>query len=147
MKKLLLYLGMISVPLLGLLGILKLGSRLQAPASVGGQWTLESPSGPACDSFQAFLQSETIHIAQSGPHLVITLVDKDHTQLRGELDGETVRAAIHRPAALQAVQLTARVDRSADPDRFQGQVTDANCSGALVLEGTRLPPINRGGLE
>lgn len=130
---------MILIGLIGLLIILRLGSRLQAPVSVGGNWSLEPPSNAACSGFRAFITAETIQIVQSGPHLVLTLDDESHTQLRGNLEGAAMQVAVTRPAGQDGIQLIAQVDRSVDPNRLEGQVTQVGCQDPLLIHATRQP--------
>jgi len=117
MKSFLLYPALVGIPLAGLLGILHAGSRLEAPASIGGSWRLDAPSPPG-----------EIVISQSGVHLA---VEMDGVRMRGEIRGDSLVAlappAGNTPRAIPCGtglgrELRARVDREADPHRLTGTV-------------------------
>jgi hypothetical protein len=130
MKSLLLYLAMVGLPLAGLFGILRAGSRLDAPPSVGGSWRIDAPASAS---------SRTIDISQSGEHVV---VEVDGARLRGEVRGDTLVAA-----APAGCELRLRIDRAAEPDRLVGTMgarENGGCAQAAI-SAARLPASKRGG--
>jgi hypothetical protein len=97
-KAVLLYLLLVGLPVLGVVGILRLGSRLEAPADIGGSWRAAyapaaqlvppcvelAPEGPAFD------------VTQSGLHAGVTLNDPSRTRLDARLRGARLWASAER---------------------------------------------------
>jgi hypothetical protein len=136
-----LYLALVGIPILGVLGILRLGENLTPPISVGGAWSVEvSPpiaGDPACGNPLIQSLPPVLTISQSGPHLQLTLNDPERTTLAGEIRGETVTAEAvvsgtgneaHASEDAAPTSLAASVDRQADPSRLRGVLITTRCS-------------------
>ena len=134
------YSALVGIFLLGVLGILRLGSRLQAPASVGGHWTvyLAFPNQPSPVCALAWLGtgSTELVISQSGPELTLTWNAPSPITFKGELSGFTIHA-VSKDAPRW--QLAAEVDRHADRDVLMGTLTSETCAGSIQLDGVRQP--------
>ena len=102
MKTLLQYLVLVGIPILGVLGILRMGQGLTAPQAVSGIWQV-TPSGPAltpsavraCPAAAEFLEQPNLSVEQSGPRLVF---DLSNFTIHGTIEGQAVRAASERIA-------------------------------------------------
>lgn len=119
----LLYLLLIGMPVLGILGLLRLGRDLTPPLSVRGSWVAQldrrALGEMRCD--EALGCDQTIlTISQSGTHLLITLNDKRATTFDGQIQEAAVIAEARSPLATAAIHLQAEVDRQTDPQRLQG---------------------------
>ena len=94
MKTVFHYLFLATMPILGILGLLHLGSRLQAPASIGGEWQLElTPSAineAGCATLPDAAVQPSLEILQSGTHLILELNIGEEMSLRGRLDELTI---------------------------------------------------------
>jgi len=144
MKSLLIYLALVGLPLAGLAGILRAGSRLHAPPAVGGAWRVEAPASPA-DSL--------LEVSQSGEHAVVRF---GGARMLGEVRGDSLIAraepAWHTPPPVFCGpafgrELRARIDRAAEPDRIEGTLAvpnHPNCPPAPI-SAVRLPKPARGG--
>lgn len=84
MRTALLYTALVGLPVLGLLGVLHLGQRLEAPPVVGGAW--EVTRGGTC----GLRLGDPIEIVQSGQFLQVTL--RGRPAINGRLRGNELRA-------------------------------------------------------
>jgi hypothetical protein len=140
MRAFLQYSALVGIFLLGVLGILRLGSRLQAPASVGGHWTLHltfpnQPDAVCAPSWLGTGSTELV-ISQSGPELTLTWNSLSPITFKGELSGVTIHAASKDAPGWR---LVAEVDRQADPDVLKGTLVSETCAGSIQLGGVRQP--------
>ena len=138
MKTVFHYLFLATMPILGILGLLHLGSRLQAPASIGGEWQLElTPSAineAGCATLPDAAVQPSLEILQSGTHLILELNIGEEMSLRGRLDELTITTIQSGTAAFQAT-----VDRQSEPDRLAGTLTLPTCRKMLAFTGSRQP--------
>ena len=108
------YLLLVGAPLLGLLGILRCGQHLAAPASVDGTWSLEDDltplAGSVCKGAFANISQPFLSISQSGSRLTFTLNNPEQTTLPGTIRENTVSMGSESQAA----------DTSADCTRPRG---------------------------
>jgi hypothetical protein len=144
MKAVFQYLLFVGISVLGVLGVLRIGSNLQAPVSVGDAWgiTLNPSTTSASNCF--FPSSEAVQlgllVVQSGPSLTLQFSDEHHTTLKGEIQGTTIMAATPNSNSSPAdLRLTAEVDRSVEPDQMQGMLEGAGCPAPLPFQAVRLP--------
>lgn len=90
MKAVLLYVALVGLPVLGVVGILRLGRGLTAPPDIGGTWRAGlSPAAqlvPPCVELSS--ESSAFDVAQSGRHVGLTLNDAARTRLAASLEGE-----------------------------------------------------------
>ncbi|MCI0520340.1 MAG: hypothetical protein L0Z70_08805 [Chloroflexi bacterium] len=128
MKTIILYLLLAGAPILGIFGVLLLGANLQAPAAIHGAWTLtlEIPVQETCQSLSEWDGLPQLAIAQSGPHITIQLNDSAHALLIGTLVENNLTAS-----GAPDYQLTATLDRSAEPDLLRGVLNAPQCFSPL----------------
>jgi hypothetical protein len=118
--------------------------------SVGGTWTVEMSPRTAdslpCNAFTGSPNLLILKVAQSGPHLVLTLNDQSATGLSGEINRgsltarslEQLGATPGTPNVTTAIQLQANLDRQAGLDRLWGTFTIANCPAGSQLSFTAI---------
>ena len=144
MKTIIQYIILVGVPLLGVLVILRLGSHLQAPASVGGSWILQieprDGSAAACPEYPEWLLPPVMLVSQSGSDLVIKLNDSQKSVFSGKLHELTITGS-EKPTSnpTAPVFLVAAVDRSVEPDTLEGYFATPTCTSRLPVTGVRQP--------
>ena len=86
---------MVGLPLLGLLGILRAGARLDAPRSFSGEWTITAESDAAsADPCALWGGPLRLHVAQSGTRAELTLATADGSRaLAGRIEGDRLTAS------------------------------------------------------
>ena len=144
MKAVLQYILFVGIPVLGVLGVLHIGSTLQAPVSVGGAWvvTLDSSASSAWNClFDSSKASQLgLVILQSGPSLTLQFSDENHATLEGEIHGTTLLAATPDSSSTPAdLMMNAEVDRSVEPDQMRGTLEGAGCPAPLPFQAVRMP--------
>ena len=92
MRPVLWYVVLVGVPVVAMLGILRLGERLVAPRAAHGQYSVvfDSTGSGHCLSALVVDQETRLNIAQSGPKLDVTF---GALELIGTIDGDSVYAA------------------------------------------------------
>lgn len=89
MKSVLLYVFLVGLPVLGVVGILRLGGTFSAPPNLRGSWRGGlSPAAelvPPCVELSS--EAEVFDIAQSGVHVSVTLNDAARTHLDANMLG------------------------------------------------------------
>lgn len=89
MKAGLLYLVLVGLPVLGVVGILRLGGSLTAPPDIGGSWRAGfAPAAqlvPPCVEIRS--DATAFDLTQSGVHVGVTLNDAAQTRLEARLGG------------------------------------------------------------
>lgn len=136
------YIGMLGVTLLGLMGVLRLGSGIEAPASVKGTWEFRV-SGPEtavqCTGLTGWIRNPELQISQSGPDLTIHLNNSSEITLTGKVQDATITAASKNPEIENTkMMLSLQLNRSGQPDRLQGQLRTPNCGDSVRLVGTKV---------
>jgi hypothetical protein len=105
------YVGLVGIPLLGLMGILHAGQRLRAPIALGGNWNVEadfSPwSGKPCGGLLGAGKQPLLAISQSGERLLLTLNNPEETVLAGSIRGTALSAGPDEASAPAGGQCTA----------------------------------------
>ena len=79
------YVCLVLVPLTGLLGLMRAGAGLRAPANVEGTWRMSLDAGACGLRFRAQGQPEA-RISQSGQFLSLRFNDLNNTTLGAELE-------------------------------------------------------------
>jgi hypothetical protein len=128
------YLLLVGVPILGVLGLLRLGANLAAPVAVAGDWLLVEAPYSSCMNGLVWDQPSKMAIAQSGRLLVVSLSDANHSVLTGKLDGLAITAESDR-----GLRLSAAVDKNEDPYRMEVELTVSDCSEPVQWSATRFP--------
>jgi hypothetical protein len=121
-KALLLYFALVGLPLLGVVGVLRLGKSSIAPPSISGEWQLDgelrSNDETPCASTLGGFRRASMTISQSGKFLEVTLPNENRDLLRGSLTGNEFRAEA-RPAlfgddVFQLLRLSGRIEDEGD---------------------------------
>jgi hypothetical protein len=144
------YALLVALPVAGLLGVLKYGSRLQAPVSVDGVWRLQSFPGrfaewPCGKSFTPG-DDVVITISQSGKDFTLDMGNTLQTKAAGAIEGNTLTASLSpSPAAGcgagQMLQLTVSIDSKAEPRTLAGILSVAGCSTCAPVEFRAVRPV------
>lgn len=127
MKSALLYVALVGLPVLGVLGVVRLGGLITPPAAVGGTWRMER-RGAACvvpgDGVFRIVQSgEFIHVAVPGR------ADLPGRLIRGVMRARGgARAGISPGCAQAAVTLRARTGQGVS-ERIEGTIGVPGCGG------------------
>lgn len=89
-----LYLVLVGTPLLGLLGILRVGETLEVPVSVGGTWAVEQATVQriqrSCASLELPTENPTMTVSQSGRYVRVRFNDIPETSMIGRLHARTL---------------------------------------------------------
>ena len=143
------YLLVVGTPLLGLLGVLRVGEGLRAPMAVHGAYVLlfgdpSSVHAQPCLNFLLSGSDSTLHITQSGAQLAATLGPDGNVSLRGDLTGDSLRlsGAIEATAMPDSVRcvpgdslyLTAVATRDQAMKRLNGALVAASCGACEPVE-------------
>jgi hypothetical protein len=130
------YFFLVTMPILGILGLLHLGRNLKPPAFIGGEWRLEITPAAINDADCATLPDPAVQpsleILQSGRYLILELNIGEAMSLRGRLDELTINSTQPGTAVFQAT-----VDRQNEPDRLSGALTLPTCQKMLAFTGIR----------
>lgn len=152
MRHVLAYLLVVGGPLLGLLGVLRVGQNIRAPRAVHGAYVLQVADSASlrpqpCLRYLLSGTDSTLHIAQSGAQLAGTLGPEKNVALRGALDGDSLRltGAIDAAtvpdsvtcAAGDTLYLAAHASRDERVKRIDGAVTGCAACGAIGISAQR----------
>jgi hypothetical protein len=136
MKSIFLYVLLVGVPVLAVLGVLRVGQQLRSPIFVGGTWNVErSPkTGAASKCSESFILSDrtVLTISQSGSRLLLTLDNENRTTLTGEIRNTTITATTARLVSNASLDAQGRSDAS-----IQIHATVEEGSGSERLLGLR----------
>lgn len=140
------YLLLVALPLLGVVGVLRLGRTLSAPISVGGHWEIQVDAGNAVSLLCA--QSLTgpgasFTISQSGRSFTFNSPDLLISSTSGVVEGSSIKANITlAPGRTQeagcdkshTLTLMARVDSLVNARYLAGVLSVDDCSGCVPVE-------------
>jgi hypothetical protein len=92
MRHLISYLLFVGVPLVGLLGVLRVGQGIEPPRAVHGSWAVQpmAASGRVCTRYLLSDADSTLVIAQSGRQLTGTLGPGAEVGLKGSVTGNEI---------------------------------------------------------
>lgn len=136
MRSILTYLGLVGIPFVALLGILRLGEGLIPTRAAHGHYAVTFDSSGSGRCIFALLQDgeQRLNVAQSGPRLEI---EWGRLSMHGEVVRDSVRALaeLHegtpssRASCLTAdtLLLLARIDKSAEVQRLEGEFRLPGC--------------------
>lgn len=128
-KLIIAYVCLVGIPLLGLIGIVHEGQRLNAPASVGGNWNVDGDfaawAGKPCANLLTGARRPAVTISQSGSILSIVLSDAQAAPLTGTIQGRTLTAGADDPASSGVASCAGaiRVNATAEKDGKQRTLT------------------------
>ncbi len=142
------YLGLVGIPLLALMGILRAGSHLNPPMSVGGPWNVESDfaslASAPCGTLLSEARQPAFEIKQSGQDLTVTLNDPEKTVLTGTLVGANLEAGETKTggkvqtdeskcADSAQIRIAATISGNGDSRIMNGTVGTGNCVGCQTV--------------
>lgn len=138
MKAALHYLVLVGIPIVGVLGLLRLGSNLEPPISVGGEWYLALTNSTQVEASCAGLLDANVQpvltVSQSGPHLVLELNTAEKIRFKGTLNESTITTAQNEP---ETVVFQVTIDHQSQPNTLAGAVTLPACKTPLTFTGFR----------
>lgn len=117
LRALLLYVGLVGLPLVGLFGVLRAGVGLEAPPAIAGEWVLEPGAAATCAG------TDRIAIEQSGRFL---LVRGAAPATEARLDGGRLAATLRAPEGPCAGVLLALEGAFSD-GVLEGRLSNAAC--------------------
>jgi len=127
------YTLLVGLPLLGLIGVLKIGRSLKAPISVDGVWTFQINSASLCMGSQSEFEPVML-ISQSGPYLQLRSQGAPTLSGSGVIDGKKLRAILPGSSAdangcgtNRGLSLVANVDPDSQPRQLNGSIQFADC--------------------
>jgi hypothetical protein len=140
------YIALVILPILGLLGALRIGRRLIAPISISGVWkihvntnnTVALPCGKSLAVADAIFA-----ISQSGKNFTLQFNNSVMSPASGHIEGNTIKAEIAVAPNLtgksgcdeaHVLSLTATVDPQINPQLLAGVFSINDCLGCLPLE-------------
>lgn len=138
MKALMHYAPMVGVPLLGVAFALRVGTQLEAPPSVGGDWKVVAGDdiGPTCTPAGALGTLREIKIAQSGGALTLVLRGESGAiAMTGTVGARPDSAARQASRGIQVVatqgdmRLTGEAFRDSVPALLSVRLLDPACGG------------------
>ena len=146
-KLIIAYVFLVGVPLTGLLGILRAGQRLSAPASVGGAWyvdsNLDNVPNDSCRHLLQSVKQPFMSISQSGSNLVFNLNNPQKTAVPGTIRGAALTMSAEGSAASvdtggcsdpQAIHLAATVSKQDGQRVLTGTLTIAGCAECASIQ-------------
>jgi hypothetical protein len=147
------YIAFVGLPLLALIGVLRMGRDLTAPVSVAGLWkaTINSDQSASCRKEMAPLQENSISIIQSGRGLVLALERGKGVFSSGAIAGDALSGTLSIPAALaqdthsdRAFVIEAHVNPHARPRTLDGIISPAQggSCGPARFHATRQSTLN-----
>jgi len=154
MRPVLWYLAFVGVPILALLGILRLGANLTAPRAVHGQYAVMADSSGHTPCVSALSRTPQLIVRQSGARLDIRFGD---LKLKGLVVGDSLTAVAPiregSPlrtggcAAADSLRLAATHAAGDTQQRLFGSLHFDECAGcgSLPFEATRMGVAPRGG--
>jgi hypothetical protein len=125
------YLAFVGVPVLALLGILRLGEGLVAPRAVHGTYAVGVDSSSVALCFAPLLAGaeRRMTVVQSGTRLQLTFGQTPAVVLTGTIAGDTIRAAAAKSClTADSIALSATVRRTPPEGELVGQLEARGCS-------------------
>jgi hypothetical protein len=149
-RPLVLYPVLVGVPALGVLAVLRVGARLEAPPSVGGAWSVEAAARAVDPACAARLAPAALRVTQSGTHLSLAWGGPRAATLRGTLDGAALSAVEAGPGGAGCagpLRVEARLGAGRVPATMEGTVSVDGCAACArsAFHATRQAPARRGG--
>jgi|GEM_PF-2074707 len=141
MRVVLLYLGLVGLPVLGIVGLLQVGQTLSAPISLAGTWNAQlNPESESTAADPGLLpQPMVLTITQSGPDVVLVFDDNQRTTLVGKIEGATIDATA---LGHDGTTATYAADFGSTPRSFRASIDcraePRRLVGVLVVDRGRL---------
>lgn len=130
-RTVLLYLGLVGIPALGVAAILRAGRSITPPISVGGRWAIEADAAAATAlpdlAKGADGSAPALVIVQSGVRLAMTLGPSGLATSTARLDGNRLTAALAKGGTAQ-LALDGTVTKASGSPRLTGELRRLDCS-------------------
>lgn len=134
MRAVFLYLVLVGFPVLGILGLLRVGQTLSAPSSLAGRWNaqLGVPTSLVSSAGDPLIHpgATILSITQSGPQVLLTFDDIQKQPLIGTVQDSVIYARFVPESASDtsglataAIYFQGRIDRQTDQARLLGVLT------------------------
>jgi len=137
MRRVFNYLMLVGIPLLGVMGVLRIGQTLPQMLCMHGPWKVETSqqsTSSSCAEQQRQLEPLAFSISQSGPRLSISLDNERKDVLQGRIQDTDISATLPHFSGTSLlknepgpIQLRATLDRQAKPARLWGVLSFSNC--------------------
>ncbi len=137
-RALLLYVGLVGLPSLGVAGIIRVGERVTPPMAVGGRWivTFAEGTSPAsgCFATESVAETSPFTLVQSGTHVTVTIGEPASTSGDGRLHGERLEVTLPAPRGANACEsktpttLAATIGRDESRQSMAGELVRPGCS-------------------
>ena len=156
MRSLVSYLLFVGIPLAGLLGVLRLGQRVEAPRAVHGSWAVQPRAaiGRVCTSYLLSGADSTLVISQSGRQLTGTLGPNADVALRGLLVGDEISLeGVIQPEETprhvacsvgDTLRLTARISSVVRTRQLEARLWSSACAECGAVGFTAARPLDYG---
>jgi hypothetical protein len=141
------YLILVIIPIVGLAGVLRSGSKLIAPSAIGGRWTMHAnaPSLTAvpCAGSMATMRDVDFTISQSGRYLTLRFANPVMSSASGFIEGTTIKVSIPLPAegvkevgcsGGHVFSMMATLDAKANPNSMAGLLSVKDCAACSPAE-------------
>lgn len=141
------YLLLVIIPIVGLAGVLRSGSKLVAPIAIGGRWTMQvnPPSLAAlpCGRSIATMRDVGFTISQSGKYFTVSFSNSAMPSMAGFIEGTTVKISMLPSAeALKetgcsgghVLSLIATLDSKVNPNSMAGLLSMNDCAVCSPIE-------------
>ena len=146
MRSIITYLFLVGIPLAGLIGILRLGERLDAPRPIAGRWiAVEGPSNEewdsgcrtAADADEAVRGPSDVRIAQSGARVDVTWSAVHAEDFRLTLRGDSLEGKLALESGNDCpggeLMLRAVVREVEGRDRITGELRKEDCTSCKPI--------------
>jgi hypothetical protein len=136
------YILLVGLPLLGLVGVLKVGHSVSAPVSIDGAWKLDvdNPVSGPCGKALASLPTSAFNISQSGKNLVLNLNSRpagsatiDGNRFNGVLELSDVPVDDQACPNHSTLHLLASVDAKTEPRVMTGTISVNGCARCATM--------------
>ncbi len=141
------YLILVIIPMLGLAGVLRSGSKLIAPSSIGGHWRMQANApGLAplpCAGSMATMRDVDFTISQSGRYFALKFANPVMPSTSGFIEGTTIKANISLPAegvkeagcsGGHEFSMIATLDSKTIPNSMAGLLSEKDCAACSPAE-------------
>jgi len=129
-RQLIAYFGLVGLPLLALLAILRAGTHLSPSVSIAGYWSIEgdfhSIQSTPCASVLTGLKQPALVIQQAGRDLTLVLNNPEKTALSATLDGTTVTSMV-ACADAQSIRIQGVLTGDGKDRTMSGTASVENC--------------------
>ena len=141
------YLILVIIPILGLAGVLRSGSKLIAPSAIGGHWKMHantpSLTPVPCAGSMTTMRDVDFTISQSGRYFALRFANSVMSSASGFIEGTTIKVSISLPAegvkevgcsGGHVFSMIATLDSKANPNSMAGLLSVKDCAACSPAE-------------